>query len=216
MKLFNLHTHTHFCDGSEAPENYVKKAIELGFYSLGFSGHSPLPFENEFAIPENKLLDYASEINRLKEVYKDQIEIYLALEYDYIPGMLDDFSIFEKQIKPDYIIGSIHLVRNGDTGELWFTDGPKQQTYDDGLSAIFDNDIRKAVSAFYHQTNQMIETQKFDIVGHLDKIIMHNKDRFFTEDEPWYVSLVDETLDLVKSKNLILEVNTRGIYKKKK
>lgn len=215
MKLFNLHTHTHFCDGSEAPENYVKQAIELGFRCLGFSGHSPLPFENVFAIPNDKLLDYAREIRRLQALYKDQIDIYLALEYDYIPGMLDDFSVFEEQIKPDYIIGSIHLVRNGNTGDLWFTDGPKRQTYDEGLNNIFGGDIKRGVKAFYNQTNQMIETQKFDIVGHLDKIKMHNQDRFFSENEPWYVALIDETLDLVKSKRLILEVNTRGIYKKR-
>lgn len=179
MKFFNLHTHTHFCDGKEAPESYVKKAIELGFQTLGFSGHVPLPFENDFAIPESEIHFYAMEIRDLKEKYKDQIEIYLGLEYDFIPGMLDDFSVFSHQIDTAYIIGSIHLVKNMQSGELWFTDGPKQQTYDDGLKEFFNNDIQNAVRTFYHQTNEMIETQQFDIVGHLDKIKMHNQDRFY-------------------------------------
>lgn len=215
MKLFNLHTHTHYCDGKEAPEKYIQKALELGFESLGFSGHAPLPFDNDFSIPESELHFYAMEIRDLQEKYKDQIEIYLGLEYDYIPELLDDFSVFADQIDLDYIIGSVHLVRNPDSGELWFTDGPKRETYDNGLKTIFGGDIRKAVTAFYQQSMRMIETQKPDIIGHLDKIKMHNQNRFFTEDEAWYVKLIDETLDLAKSNDCIVEVNTRGIYKKR-
>ena len=44
---------------------------------------------------------------------------------------------------------------------------------------------------------------------------MHNRNRFFTEDESWYRSLVDETLVLAKQKNLLVEVNTRGLFKKR-
>jgi hypothetical protein len=44
---------------------------------------------------------------------------------------------------------------------------------------------------------------------------MHNRDRYFTENEKWYRDLVLETLTLIKEKDLIVEVNTRGIYKKR-
>jgi histidinol-phosphatase (PHP family) len=215
MKLFNLHTHTNYCDGLEIPEAYVKKAIELGFESLGFSGHAPLPFENTFAIANDELNFYAMEIRDLQEQYKDEIEIYLSLEFDYIPDMLDDFSIYQNQLALDYTIGSVHLVRNAENGKLWFTDGSKQSTYDEGLKEVFNNDIQKAVTAFYAQTNQMIETQKPDIIGHLDKIKMHNKNRFFRENEDWYIKLVDESLDLAKANDCIIEINTRGLYKKR-
>ena len=59
----------------------------------------------------------------------------------------------------------------------------------------------------------MIESQQFEIVGHLDKIKMHNAGRYFREDEKWYRRLVSETLELVKAKGLVVEVNTRGLYK---
>ncbi len=36
-KLFNLHTHCHFCDGKAEPEAYVTEAITQGFHTLGFS-----------------------------------------------------------------------------------------------------------------------------------------------------------------------------------
>ncbi len=215
MKLFNLHTHTHFCDGSDEPESYVKKAIELGFEFLGFSGHSPLPFENPFAIKPERIDDYGKEIKRLKEKYKDQIEIYLSLEFDYIPGILEDFTVYKNRLGLDYVLGSVHLVTNPEKEGLWFTDGPKYETYDEGLNNLFDGDIKKAVTAFYRQTNEMIVTQKPDIIGHFDKVKMHNKDRYFKEDEKWYQDLIDEVLSLAKENNCILEVNTRGLYKKR-
>jgi histidinol-phosphatase (PHP family) len=61
----------------------------------------------------------------------------------------------------------------------------------------------------------MIETQQIEVVGHLDKIKMHNRDRFFKEDESWYKSLVSETLELIQDRDIIVEVNTRGIYKQR-
>jgi histidinol-phosphatase (PHP family) len=59
----------------------------------------------------------------------------------------------------------------------------------------------------------MVLTQKPDIVGHLDKIKMHNKGRYFNEDEAWYKDLWMETLEIIRQSGLVIEVNTRGIYK---
>jgi histidinol-phosphatase (PHP family) len=43
---------------------------------------------------------------------------------------------------------------------------------------------------------------------------MHNRERFFSEEDKWYRDQVEETLELIRQKNLIVEVNTRGMYKK--
>lgn len=40
--LYNLHTHTQFCDGHAAMEEFVVEAIASGITHLGFSPHSPL------------------------------------------------------------------------------------------------------------------------------------------------------------------------------
>jgi histidinol-phosphatase (PHP family) len=60
---------------------------------------------------------------------------------------------------------------------------------------------------------EMIETQNPEVIGHLDKIKMHNKERYFSQKDDWYQALIEETLKLIKKKNAILEINTRGIYK---
>lgn len=212
-RLANYHTHSHFCDGKEAPEAYVKKAISLGFKALGFSGHAPVLFDNKYSIAPDGFNDYCDEINRLKEKYKNQIDLFLALEADYIPKRTHDFSYFRKQCNLDYIIGSIHMISHPSNGLVWYIDGGKQEVWDKGLETVFGNDIKAGVKSFYHQTNVMIENQKPDILGHFDKIKMHNKNRLFLQTDAWYQNLINESLQLVKEKNVVLEINTRGLYK---
>lgn len=216
MKLFNHHTHSFFCDGSDHPEIYVKAALKAGFHTLGFSSHAPVPFKNNFAIrEEEELKKYVEIIRGLKHQYKGQIDIFLALEFDYIPGLSDGFNHLKNSCGLDYTIGSVHLVKNDNDRPLWFIDGPKRESYERGLKDIFDGNIREAVTAYYKQVNRMISLEKPDIIGHLDKIKMHNKNEFFNEDEKWYRDLIMETIGIIHQSGSIVEVNTRGIYKKR-
>ena len=215
MLKTNFHQHSLFSDGYKKPESYASKAVELGLTTIGFSEHSPLPFDNPFSLKEENVDDYIKTIDVLKEKYKGILTIFRALEMDFIPGISDDFSFWKDRCKTDYLIGSVHLVKPDNSEELWFTDGPNFKIYDEGVQKYFSGEIKKAVKTFYYQTNQMIESQDFDIVGHVDKIKMHNRGRFFSEDEKWYQNLIDETLELIKQKDLIVEVNTRGLYKKR-
>ena len=139
----------------------------------------------------------------------------LGLEVDFIPGITQPIDYYRKNFSFDYFIGSVHFVKIPDSGALWFIDGPDIEIYDSGLKEIFAGDIRKAITAYYHQLNDMIINEKPDIIGHLDKIKMYNRGRYFSENDGWYVSLVDETLELANKSGCVIEVNTRGIYKKR-
>ncbi len=211
----NLHTHSVYCDGKNALEEMVLSAIDKKYQILGFSSHAPVPFESKFAIKnEDALLEYATEVRQLKEKYASKIDIYCSLEIDYISNVTTSFAEFKQKASLDYTIGGIHLVKNPN-GKLWFIDGGNHEVYDEGLKTLFDNNIKKAVTTYYYQVNEMIEQEKPDIVAHLDKIKMHNRNRYFLENEKWYVDLVYESLALIKEKDTVLEVNTRGIYKKR-
>ncbi len=215
MPNYNLHQHSLYSDGNAQPEKYIEKATELGFSAIGFTEHSPLPFDNPFSLKQENVKKYIAEIDSLKQIYDGKIKIYRALEMDFIPGMSEDFDYWANECKTDYLIGSVHLVSPKNGNPLWFTDGPDPKIYDEGIQIFFGGDVKKAVKTFFHQTNQMIETQTFDIIGHFDKIKMHNADRFFSDKDKWYQNFLDETLELIKAKNLIVEINTRGIYKKR-
>ena len=232
-KLSNYHTHSRYCDGKGDLREYVEYALAHGFGALGFSGHSPVPFPSTFAIADNEYLDYCNEVRALKEEYKGRIDIKLGLEIDYIPGLQEDFAPLVEKGGLEYTIGSVHLIPHPDDAEtlrqlsatlvgeerkeipyhIWFIDGPRMETYDNGLRHIFGNDIKAGVKAYFEQQNRMIERNKPTIVGHCDKIVMHNKGRYFSYDEPWFRNLLYETLQLIKECGCICEINTRGIYK---
>lgn len=203
----------------------VEFALAHGFTHLGFSSHAPLPYENTFSIKAGDYLAYCQEVRTLQQEYAGRIEISLGLEIDYIPGLHEDFKPLIEKGGLDYTIGSVHLIPNPDSigylrehpaeaaDHLWMIDGSRYQTYDEGLQRHYHGDIRRGVRDFFYQNNAMIESQRPTIVGHFDKIVMHNRDRYFHYDEPWFRNLVYETVDLIRETGCICEVNTRGIYK---
>ena len=216
MQNFNLHTHSIYSDGKSQPREIVEEAIRQGLTTLGFSEHSPLPFDNNFSVKSADMPKYVAEIAQLKAEFKGKIDIYCGLEADYLTGVSEPFAVTKEKYHLDYLIGGVHLVgQSANPDEIWFIDGPKWEVYDEGLQKFFDGDIRRAVRRFFDQSNEMIENEPFDIIAHFDKIKMHNRDRYFHEDEPWYRKLALETLDLICKKGLVMEINTRGLYKKR-
>ena len=74
MYKCNLHTHTQFCDGKCTMEQMTQDAIAKGFVTLGFSPHSFTPFDTSYCM--NDTAGYAAEVKRLKEKYKNEIQVY--------------------------------------------------------------------------------------------------------------------------------------------
>jgi histidinol-phosphatase (PHP family) len=207
----NYHTHTDFCDGSESIANIIARARDLNIVSLGLSSHAPLPFEKKWCMKAPHLENYIAEL-RSARLDEQNMELYCGLEADYIPDRVSP-STFRKKL--DYVIGSIHFVDEFADGRGWEIDGP----YADflvGFRAIFKGNMRAAVQRYFELTRQMVTRSTPDIVGHLDKIKMQNKEQStFDEPESWYRDTVRETLTTIRDAGCIVEVNTRGLYQKK-
>lgn len=207
----NYHTHTNYCDGKSSLSECIQRALEQHVVSLGFSSHAPLPFNCKWCMKREQLEHYLAELEQFKKENKN-IDIYKGLEIDYIPGVIGPKD-FAEQL--DYTIGSIHFVNSFNDGTGWEIDSTLE-VFNNGLQSIFNNDIKEAVVRYYELTREMIADSKPDLVGHLDKIKMHNKaDVFFREDDAWYREEIDKTLDVISASGCILEVNTRGIYQRK-
>ncbi|MFK7922610.1 MAG: histidinol-phosphatase [Bacteroidia bacterium] len=215
MPWTNFHSHSHFCDGKEALETHVKKAVSLGMPVFGFSSHAPVSFETTWAMPMEKLATYITEARRLQQAYTDQIELYVGLEVDYIPEIVGPSSPYIVDADLDYTVGSVHFVNAFADGKPWEIDGP-HTLFLHGVKEIFEGDVRAAITQYYALTQEMIEVDCPDIVGHIDKIKMQSEeDQLFDTESDWYRNLVIETLEVAKSADVIVEVNTRGAYKKR-
>lgn len=214
MPWTNYHSHSHYCDGKIAPEAHIQAAIEKDFLAFGCSSHASVPFEASWPMKETDKIKYIEEIRSLQEKYKEQIQVYLSLEVDYIPGMIGPRNVAQ-EMGLDYTVGSVHFVDTLENGMPWGIDGTFAE-FQQGLTEVFKENIQGAVSRYFELTRQMLEEDCPDILGHMDKVKMHNLNgNFFSEDAAWYKREVMQTLEAAKSAGVVIELNTRGLYKKK-
>lgn len=217
MQLSNYHSHCTFCDGRSTPEDFVKFAISHGFRAYGFSSHSPLPFETFWNMSKDDMPEYLEEINRLKEKYADQLEIYTSLEIDYLDETYNPSIAYFQELPLDYRIGSIHflpLSEHLSEDNMVCIDGAFAD-YKDSVDRYFEGKISKLVTRYFDSTLQMIEAGGIDIVGHMDKIYMNgHKCEGFSFDADWYQKPFKAVLDLIAQKGLMVEVNTKNLIKK--
>ncbi len=212
MILTNYHTHTHFCDGLEAPEVMVQEAIAKGFSVLGFSGHTVHPFASDWHIPVDKLSDYVAEINRLKEKYQGQIEILCGFEADYLPPLSGPAQGPYRDLGADYLIGSTHYLITS-TGCFTVDDSAKNVAA--GIAAYFNGDGKKTVQAYFAAQREMISKGGFEILGHADVIRRRNGELcFFDEEAQWYKDEIEETAKIIADSGVIVEINTGGMARK--
>ncbi len=213
MAWANYHSHSLFCDGKAAPEEFIKTAIARGFYAYGFTSHLHMTYPMSWHMKISRMDEYLVEISRLRSVYREKIQVYTGFEVDHIEGKWGFGSNGPGDRQPDYIIGSVHVINQYPDGSFFSIDG-RPDDFFKGIRIIYRNDFHTALNDYFHRVREMLEIGKPDIVGHLDKIKMNNTVRpFFSEDDTWYRDQVEETLDLVVKRGCIMEVNTRGWYK---
>ena len=161
--------------------------------------------------------EYLQEIGRLKDKHKEQLEIYVGLEIDYLDPTYNASIPYFRALPLDYRIGSIHflplalplLEKNMMCIDGSFSDFAR------GVDLHYEGDIRKLVKHYYDSSCAMVEAGGIDIVGHLDKIYM-NGQRYkgFSLEADWYTKELFAYLDLIAEKGLIAEINTKNLKKK--
>lgn len=135
MKV-NYHTHTTRCHHASGTEKeYVEAAIESGLKVLGFSDHTPYPFPNEdyatgYRMAMAELNHYVSTVLRLREEYRNDIEILLGLEVEYYPHFFQALLKELSNYPIEYILLAQHNLGNGELAEPFcystFTDDAKR------------------------------------------------------------------------------------------
>ena len=197
-----LHTHSVLCDGKDTLEQMVQTAIEKGFDSIGFSGHSFMEIYAEFSMSEEKIALYKSEIARLQKVYGDRIRIFCGLEKDnYTKVSTEGF---------DYLIGSVHVMRY--ENDLLFVDWSAERTREQ-INDVFNGDGIAYAKHYFQAVADLPNYGSFDIIGHFDLLTKFNEkepDMMDTRD-PRYRAAATAALESLVGKVKFFEVNTGAI-----
>ncbi len=197
--LANLHTHTTFCDGKNTPEEVVLSALNKGFSAIGFSGHGYTFFDLSYCMQD--IDGYQKEIKRLKEKYKNEIEVYLGIEED----MWD----YVERDNYDYIIGSAHYIKHN---EAYFSVDSGIE-YTKRCLSLFSNDPIKMAECYYENFCNYLRKRKPDIAGHFDLLTKFDEtaEGGFFLGNPKYLTLSEKYLYEAVKCGSIFEINVGAI-----
>ena len=199
MIYSDIHVHSTYCDGKTKLEDMVKKAIEIGFESLGFSGHSYTDFDSGWCMSLENTKKYCEEIDALKAKYP-QIDILKGIERDYY------FTPDGQEY--DYVIGSVHYVKKDGK----FVDVDYYDIFEENIEKYFGGSYRAFVELYYETVKNVVKKTDADVVGHFDLVAKFNEgNKYFDEDADWYKKCVIDTLDEVTKAKPVFEVNTGAI-----
>lgn len=202
---FDLHTHHDRCGhASGSIEDYIVSAIEAGMTAIGISDHSPY-FAHEHDHPQPKIAmarsefpNYIAEVLRLKEQYKDRIEVLLGIESDFYPEHIELYRSNYARYPFDYIIGSVHQTR----GVSIFNRNRWKN--------LAENKHAEEKRHYYELIRQSAESGVFQVLGHIDAMKAYYP-RF--SDIKGAEDAVDEALKAVARNGIAIEINTSGKMK---
>ena len=196
MKRQNLHCHTSFDDGRDAPEIMVIAAENAGLDSLGISLHCPIPGEDAWCCSNAGEPAFLAEMRRLRGKYAGRFNVWCGLEYD-----LDSE---RRNVPPyDYIIGSCHLLSG------------LPIDYDPETAAhliAFHGGAEKAARLYYERLCTMADMPEISIVGHFDLLTKYNERvPHYDTAAPVYRDAAVAAMEKLNSADKIFEINTGAI-----
>lgn len=202
MIIADQHLHTSYSTDSEASmKDMVEKAISLGLKQINFTDH------NDFGFPEIKGYEnppfvlnvdsYLYSLLSLREQYKDIIQIGFGIELGLMQSVFRQNAVLTRSHDFDFIIASIHLVRNIDTYDKSLYEG---KTVNESFNEYYDTLL-----------NNIKQFQNFDVLGHLDCLTINlpNKETGYYYLD--YLDKTDEIFNILIENEKGLELNTKAL-----
>lgn len=199
----DLHNHTEFCDGLCTPQQMAEAAYARGFTDFGFSGHSHAEFDLPCSVRD--VAGYLAAIRGLQKEWAGKMRIYCGVEQDFLAPVPD-------RSEYDYLIGGVHYFLAED-GTYYAIDGTEAEN-SACIRRVFGGSGDAFCKLFYRQVAENILKYRPDIVAHFDLVVKNNDgDRFFNEDGRHYRSCALEALEVALDNDMILELNTGGMFR---
>lgn len=195
--IANYHTHTYRCHHAKGTEKgYIDASIAGGIRYLGFSEHIPLDFPNGKESPHRMYMEdipnYVTRLRRLREEYKDRIDIKIGFEMEYIPSRFKEMLRMAIDSGAEYLILGQHVLDDND--ELW-------STRDAG-------DSEELLDKYIELVCEAARTGVFSYIAHPDVIN-------FKGNREIYLQKMKKICEISLETGLPLEINFWGIHEGK-
>lgn len=199
IPLSNIHTHSTYSDGRDAPEDMLRAALKLDFHTLGFSDHGCADYDDSAMLPQDEPL-YRAEVLRLRERYADRIAVLLGYEHDWLSPYPDS--------RYDYMIESIHYLRRD--GQLYSIDWTRAKL-EAAIRELYGGDPYAMCQDYFAAICESCESPA-DILGHMDLVMKFNEARdLFDDQDPRYLGPALEAAECAARSGKLIEVNNGAV-----
>src|SRR4030095_5875970 len=195
----DYHMHTRLCRHAVGDAtDLAAHAVRLGLSEIGFSEHNPMP-RDDYDDWHPLQQDFEVYIEQVEKARRDhpQLNIKIALEMDYIPGMEDWIRELAARHPWDYLIGAVHYV-----SDTWDLDNPTK------VAEWKRRDVFEVWSEYFERLTKAAESGFFNIIAHAD---LCKKFCFYPEQD--CTPLFNRLMQAIKKHGLAMELNTAGLRK---
>ena len=167
-------------------EPWAISARSLGLKDIAFTDHDRYHAGIDF-----------DEVDRLREKYPDlQFRIGIELDNDPVHSATGRKWIEKHWDKLDFVLGSVHFL---DRADQMFDRVPE------GAAQFEGRNIDAIYVDYFRRVRDMAATRLVDCLAHLDLIKIHGH-----RPAADIASLIDETLEFIRARDLAIELSTAG------
>jgi len=196
--LTDYHLHTTFsADGKQSPDALCRSALAKGITHLAITDHVDIcPNAAGVSYDINDPAAYTAAIDELRESYP-QLCIQRGMELGYVPGYWNQAMERIRQVQPEFVLGSLHLVNKVDPYEACYFEKRTQ---------------REAYIAYLDFLLEAIPKlgQVAQVAAHIDYVSKYAPypDRELRYED--YSQQLNLILEAVIKSGMALEINTSG------
>ncbi|MBO6171059.1 MAG: histidinol-phosphatase [Desulfovibrio sp.] len=207
MILADMHTHTKYSHGADAPEAMYAAAVSRGLEYMAFTEHSPRPqgFDYTHEYREEltrRLPDYVREVRTLRDS-NGPCKAIFGMEMDWLDGQEEYVRAACAAYDFDVLLGSVHFL-----GAWGFDDGAEPWK---GLS---QEECERQYQAYFEAWERMICSGLFQVASHPDLIKIFSVEQFHIWlAKPESRALVLRGLTALRDKGMCMEISSAGLRK---
>ena len=194
--LIDIHNHTYLCNHADGTAlDYAQKAYDLGCKFYGFSDHAPMKFDEKYRMKFSQMQQYKQMIDEVKTKFSGKMEVLFGYEVDF----MSDSNLMDERVlsaKCDFLIGSVHFI------DGWGFDNPEF------IGKYKDMDMDLVYEKYFEIVENMVKSNKFNIVGHLDLIKV-----FGFKSTKDIRQIAKNAINAIQKSKMVVELNTAGLRK---